>query len=113
MSGGSYPGMTPGEQAAYDQGYRDGENSAAMDWSWALTEFTDLPDDVDRDSAHAVAAYMVPLVEFAQLVLDNVEVERGSDGGVALTLSETRIPPDVAVPIMERWPRLNGQEADR
>lgn len=48
---------TPEEVAdPYETGYRDGENNNAADWAATLEDC--LPDDVDRWSPSAVAAYI-------------------------------------------------------
>ena len=45
----------------YDQGYIDGGNSNNADWSFALTEYCELPEGVDDESPTQVAQYIARL----------------------------------------------------
>lgn len=54
---------TPREEAIYDIGHRDGESCNGADWSFMLTEHTDMPDSVDAWSPTDVAAYVQSLID--------------------------------------------------
>lgn len=50
-----------GLRAFYEQGYIDGGNSNNVDWSFALTEYCELPEGVDDESPKQVAEYIAGL----------------------------------------------------
>lgn len=61
------------ERAAYETGHREGESCRQADWSCALDEACNLPDDVDADDPWSVARYIAKL----QGQADSSTVERG------------------------------------
>jgi hypothetical protein len=47
--------------AAWEQGHTDGESCRQADWNFALSEYCELPPDVDSESAEQVARYIARL----------------------------------------------------
>jgi hypothetical protein len=59
------------ERAVYETGYREGGGNRQVDWFIALTEYCELPDEIDTENPTQVAEYIAHLqAEVARLTAE-------------------------------------------